>query len=572
MAISLGKAILLTALSAGSTGDGDVVFRAMHDELDRSMQQLQLPGHEKPFFISYTVRDVDKYAVAASFGGITSRHCTHTRSMEPQVLVGDYKLNSNKDPYFSFSRAARFMGPFMHSGSDGVVLPVDDNYYALRRAIWEETDDRYKNAIENFAAKKAYLAANKVTERPDDLSKETPEVIVEPLGKLTFDRSRWDQNVRQLSDVFRTYPYISRSAIGFAAGLENRWYLNSEGFKNRQSIPGCGLGLLAVAPRDDGSKAGDCEFVFADTVEQMPALPELEKMTREFAERLDKLRTAKAVTEEYDGPILFEGQAAAEFFADILAPQLGNTQESSGYSMSKNLWREKIGQKVLPTFMSVTDDPAAKEYKGTPIYGASSVDEDGLRPQKLTLIDHGILKTFCMSRIPTRQLTKSNGHSSGGVGVPTTLFITADTSVPFSQLRARLIAEGKEQGLKYVYIIRRLSNLLSSAVASGEGISRTSGDVVLMPPQLIYQVSTADGHEELVRDVSFSHVEMRVLKDIEGCADDSKAYPVVGMLMAKSVVTPSILIKEMELEKRQGKPTKNEPILEHPYHESHKKK
>ena len=569
MAGLIAKALVMMALAGASTGDKDIVLRAMDDEMLRSQDTLRLQDHPKPFYIDYRVRDFDNYGSAASFGALTNRTCRHWRTLKTHVLVGDYKLNSSKEVDFSYMGSARILGQFM-AGSSGAPLPIDDDYFALRRAIWRETDQKYKDAIESLAAKNAYLVANKVSERPDDLSKEEPVVSIGPTGTLNLDRAQWDETVKRLSGIFRNYSHVRRSTVGFFTGVENSWFVNSEGSKNRTTQPTCAIVMLAIASRADGSKAADCDFITRDSIAQMPSPAELQKHTEEFAERLEKLRTAKSASEDYDGPVLLEGQAAAEFLAQTLAPLLGNSQERGSFGPAKNIWREKLGQKILPTFISIIDDPSAKEYRGSPIYGTTNLDDDGLKAEKLTLVDHGILKTFCMSRIPTRQLTKSNGHSLGGVGTPTTLILETDHPQPLKDLKASLIAEGKEQGLKYVYIIRRMTNMISAASAgSMSSLMHSGGDLAASPPLCAYQVSTADGHEELIRDVSFGHLGTRVFRDIEACADDSKPYPLI--LMAKNFVTPSILIKEVEIEKRQGKPTSNEPILENPFFSTHPK-
>ncbi len=74
--------------------------------------------------------------------------------------------------------------------------------------------------------------------------------------------------------------------------------------------------------------------------------------------------------EDYNGPILFEGDAAGEFFSQTIGQNFGNPVDPLGGGIaammgSTNPLKEKVGQRVLPTFLSVMDDPFATDYKGT---------------------------------------------------------------------------------------------------------------------------------------------------------------------------------------------------------------
>jgi TldD protein len=566
MPVILKTYLLLAAVAGGAAQpSSDVVLNAMEDELARSKSSLELTGHDKPFIVEYNVRDSESYAAMGSFGALSLEACRRSRSLNSNLLLGDYKLNSSNNSYgWSDNGAASSLFSALSRGrNSGAQLPIDDNYFGLRRAIWRDTDSKYKKAIENFAAKKAYMVANKTADRPDDLVKVEPIVVMNPIGKLVVDKTQWQANVKDLSSIFRAYPRIQKSVVAFATGNENRWYINSEGFKNRTTRPATFMLVMAAANRDDGSRAFDCDFIMRDNPQQLPPETELKKQVKELAERVEQLRKAKPITEDYDGPVLFEGEAAAQFLADTLAPNLGNSGEGGMFSSSNNRWREKLGLKVLPTFVSVVDDPNATQIANVTVYGGRPVDDDGVRPEKITLIDHGVLKTFCMSRIPTRQLSTTNGHSVNGVGMPSNLILTADGACSKDKLRERLIQEGKEQGLKYVYIIRRMASSLSSITGGDSGNSDSS----TLPPLCAYQVSVADGKEELVRDVYFTHLTNRILRDIEAAADDARPYPILSGNVSNTFTSPSILIKDVEFQPRTGKPTKNDPILANPFFE-----
>jgi len=230
----------------------------------------------------------------------------------------------------------------------------------------------------------------------------------------------------------------------FYARAESRWFLNNEGFKNRGGDAIRGLLFGAVIQSDDGMKLADGELLVGRTDQELPSPEALEQAARDLAKRLESLASAPKA-EEYTGPILFEGAAGAAYFAQALAPQLGSSQEPLGRGGAGYPWKEKIGQKVTVGFLSVTSDPSAKESGGVPILGGYEVDDDGVRGQKLSLIEKGVLKTFCMSRIPTRNIKKSNGHSRDGIGGPSTLFVDSTKKWTAQKLRERLLELGRDE-------------------------------------------------------------------------------------------------------------------------------
>src|SRR5258705_3682281 len=90
----------------------------------------------------------------------------------------------------------------------------------------------------------------------------------------------------------------------------------------------------------------------------LPGEAELSKKLETTATDLIALRKAP-VAEPYDGPAILSGRAAAVFFHEVLGHRLeGHRQrdEEEGQTFTK-----KIGQEVLPNFLSVIDDPTLHE-------------------------------------------------------------------------------------------------------------------------------------------------------------------------------------------------------------------
>src|SRR5690606_4642514 len=100
------------------------------------------------------------------------------------------------------------------------------------------------------------------------------------------------------------------------------------------------------------------------------------------------------------------------------------TGSQSGFLKNEHPYSNQTCKRVASRLVTVVDDPVATDYKGTKLLGHFEVDDDGVPAQKLTLIEKGVLKTFCTSRVPTRGVEGSNGHSGNGSGTTSVLFVT----------------------------------------------------------------------------------------------------------------------------------------------------
>jgi len=574
-------AVILLASSLPAHADSqEYVMKAMQDEMARSMTRLKLNDHPGPYFISYTITQYDTLNLLASGGSIASDENKCWRDLKVDVREGDYKLDSSN---FSAASLAGQAGILPH----GNVVTVEDNYDAIRHTLWLRTDAAYKTAIKNLEAKKNYLAQNNVRERPDDMSKEKTIIIVDKPLKFDADGDRWRATIKSLSAIFRQYPEIQHSLVGFSASGCNDWFVNSEGTRCREYQNQYLITVMASLQADDGMQLADSRVFAGYSESDLPTKEALAQSVKAMATSLVKLKSAP-LADEYRGPILLEGQASAEFFNQVLRSNLGHAQENlasgleNAHSARRNPLKELYGRRILPEFITITDDPMAKTFKGQTLFGGYKVDDDGVQPQKIVLVDKGILKTFCTSRTPTLHTDHSNGHSVNGVGESNILFIDSSNQLSKDQLKAKLIELGKKEGLKSVMIARRLSTYdagifdpasmlaeVKANVANG-----STGGINARAPLFLYSVSVDNGSEQLVRGAQFSALSLRLLRDIVCTGDDAKPYLGMQGLFAGSsglsytdLISPSVLIEEIELRKPERE-TDKLPYLPNPYSES----
>jgi predicted Zn-dependent protease len=291
----------------------------------------------------------------------------------------------------------------------------------------------------------------------------------------------------------------------------------------------------------------------------LPGQPELEAAIRELGKSLEALRKA-SMTEPFNGPAILSGRAAAVFFHEVLGHRLeGQRQrgDEEGQTFTKELNKE-----VLPTFLSVADDPTLTAFGKTWLSGNYEYDDEGRKAQRVALIQDGVLKTFLMSRLPIASFAASNGHGRASTGhVPTgrqgNLIVTSTKSVPEAELRKQLIEEAKKQGKPY--------GLYFEDISSGFAVTqRSSPQAFSVVPLVVWRVYVDGRPDELVRGVSIVGTPLAAMKRILATGDRSEVFNgecgAESGTVPVSAVSPAMLLSEMETQ-RQQQGTARPPIL-----------
>jgi TldD protein len=540
-----------------SSGQSDPVLRAMDDELQRSVKELQFKDVEKPYFIQYIVLDEEEFNIDATFGAITSSGHNRGRSLQVQVRVGSYDFdNSEFLPNPSFSNAPPPAGILTST-------VIEDDYNAVRHAIWLATDAAYKQAVEQLARKRAFVE-NKVREvQIPDFSRENATTAVAARQKLEFDSAKWEPQIREWSAIFREFPAIQQSGVSLRLRLTNRYLVNSEGTRTFQPHLLVSVDAGASVQSADGMRIGHSVPFNATSLEQLPSSQEIANSVRQLATDLTAVRSAPVLDADYSGPVLLIGQASAEMFARVLAPNLSGqrqplSERDQGTPRSELV--DRMNRPVLPRFLSVFDDPTEQRVGKRELIGSYSVDDQGVPARRVTLVQDGILKGLLMSRRPAKDIPQSNGHGRSGypgresaqIG---NLFIQASEGKSYEDLKQELIKMCTTENLDYGLVIKAIDSDNRAAV----GV-----------PVLTYKVYVADGREELIRGASINSVSVRSLRQIEAVGSDSfVANRLTGAREAVtpvSVVAPSVLVEEMDVKKpsvAQQKPA----FLTHPFFE-----
>lgn len=487
----------------------DTVLKAMHDELDRSMKQLRLENLEKPYFISYRVLDSDDTSVSASFGALTSSSHGRSRRINVEVRVGSYELDNSNFVSFGFEMSgvtAVFNG--------NAQLPLDDDYNELRRQIWLATDATYKKAVQDLAKKRAALQNTVDTEQTSDFTKETPLQISLDAPVVQVDVAKWESTARGLSGLFRQMPDIYTSSVSFWAGNSYVRYINSEGTSYTRREPAITFNARATTQAPDGTPLEDFVWLYARSLDELPSADELAVRVRALGQRLKDIRATSKI-ENYNGPVLVEGDAAPQIFefafvTDLLGIRRPLMDSQAAMLMQRsspgeNPFLDKIGARVLPDFLSVTDNPTLSEYKGVRLAGTCKVDEDGVPTRETILVENGILKTLLTTRDPVRGFDHSSGSRHAGQAAPSNLFVIARNGLSNSDLRAKFLVMVKERNREYGLVVRRM---------------RTSQQPLVVAKLYL------DGHEEQIHGVQFAGLNAAAFKDIAAASSDQNILTV----------------------------------------------
>jgi TldD protein len=400
-------------------------------------------------------------------------------------------------------------------------------------------------------------------DKSPDFSREQAKVHVgEKLTSPAFDRKQWEDEVRRLSGMFRKYPDVYYASVVLQVSNVNSRMVTSEG--SEIAVPGSSIRLVMEAQTraDDGMDLLRVETFQAPGTSGLPNEAELNKKIEQMAVDLKALRDAP-VAEPYAGPAILSGRAAAVFFHEVLGHRLeGHRQrgEDEGQTFTK-----KVGQEVLPKFLSVADDPTKKEIEGVKLAGTYEYDNEGVPAQRVEVIQDGVLKSFLMSRMPIKGFDSSNGHGRNEPGrMPTgrqgNLIVSSTQTVPESQLREKLIEEVKKQGKPY--------GLYFDDIQGGFTLtSRSAPQTFQVLPVIVYKVYADGRPDELVRGIDILGTPLAALTRIVTTGDKQHVFNGVcgaeSGYVPVSAVAPAMLFSEMEVQKQQhGR--ERPPILEAP--------
>jgi TldD protein len=532
------------------------LLAALQAELQRSVKTFDAQD-PSAYYIGFTVTDTQRVDVSGSNGALLNSNETRNRWLEVSVRTGSYNLD---DTHKVGERQ-------MQGGGPGVAVPVDDDPEVLRRAVWLETDKQYR------AAEEALIKINTGKEvkvetaegRAPDFSREQPHTYIGPQVSISVDRKPWEANVRAYTKAFRESAAIINSIVTFSAQAQNVFQITSEGTQLQFGQIRYRLELFIQGKAPDGmdiDRYYNFDWVDPKDAPDDKAVYAAEATMRKELEGL----VAAPINDPTVGPALLTGRAAAVFFHEVFGHRAeGHRQKdvTEGQTFSK-----KVGEQILPSFLSITDDTTMKKLGRQDLLGYYQFDDEGVPAQRVTLVDHGVLKNFEMSRSPLVGFPHSNGHGRRQLGATPVsrqgnLIVQSSKTMTDAQLRAKLIELIKEQGKPY--------GLLIDDIAGGFTFTgRGQPQAFQVLPLVVYKVFPDGRPDELVRGVDIVGTPLAALTKIVATGDTPEVFN--GYCGAESgsvpvaAASPAILTSELEVQKKETS-TDRPPILPPPAHD-----
>jgi len=536
------------------------ILGALKTEQTRSMKKLHLSGEDGPYFIRYLVRDYDSYDLSARFGAMYESSYQRVRQAAVEVRVGSYQFDNTADDsaekFIDFDDFDRYQ--------PSMFAPIDNDVEAMRGTLWLLTDARYKQALAALHKKRGARVTKMVEdEKMPSFSREKPARAVDPGVTLTLDTGVWSDRLRRLSALFKAYPEIFDAQVKLSADHQTRYLVTSEGtaLVNERLI--YSLNLLATARAPDGLLVNHFKSFYGAGEAELPSEPELSRVAAQLATEVKHLCKAPML-DPFNGPAILLPEAAGVFFHEALGHRLEGERQNDNKEGAT--YKGQIGKSVLPSFISVIDDPTMARLGDVSLNGHYEFDDEGVAARPVTLVDHGILRNYLKSRTPVKGSLQSNGHgrSEGTldpIGRMGNTIVRSDKVVSYNKLKEMLLDEIRRQKKAFGLII---------ADISGGQTNTTTYDFQAFKgmPRVVYKVDGKTGEETLVRGVEFVGTPIGSLNRIVAASDHPAVFN--GFCGAESgyipvsTVAPALLISEIELQ-RTRRAMERPPLLPAPW-------
>jgi len=532
------------------------LLAALQAELERSMKTLK--SQDPPaYYLGYTITDTQRADVSGSNGALLNSGEARNRWLEVSVRTGTYETD---DTHKVGERTQTTAGP-------GKAVPLDDDPGVLRRAVWLETDSQYRAAAEALIKIKTgkEVKVDSVENRAPDFSREQPHTYIGPQLSFVLDRKPWEEKVRAYTHAFRESAAIINSIVTFTAQAQNVFQVTSEGTQLQFGQIRYRLELFIQGKAPDGmdiDRYYNFDWVNPADAPDDKAVSAAQATMRKELEGL----VAAPINEPSVGPALLTGRAAAVFFHEVFGHRAeGHRQKDAAEGQT---FAKKVGEPILPSFLSIVDDTTKRKLGSDDLLGYYQFDDEGVPAQRVTLVDHGVLKNFEMSRSPLVGFATSNGHGRRQLGATPVsrqgnLIVESSKTVTNAQLRAKLIALVKEQGKPF--------GLLIDDIAGGFTFTgRGQPQAFQVLPLVVYKVFADGRPDELVRGVDIVGTPLAALTKIVATGDTTEVFN--GYCGAESgsvpvsAASPAILTSELEVQKKETS-TDRPPILPPPAHD-----
>ena len=505
-----------------------------------------------PYYMEYQLIFEEKEEIEASFGNIISEFESKRGYFGSRIRLGDYYFDSSIYP-------DEFYSPMEEENTiTHIIRNFEIPFYEdtlTKETIKKITFRNYQISKIRYLEKKAKKIQEIEYDTLPSFTKEVPEIYIDKESYKKINKENIKKIIKEISKIFKKEKEILSGKVSYSSINYKKYFVDTEGRKIFEIRNYNYIYINAQAKADDGMWVSDFENIFFYKEDEIPSKDSLLNLSKKIIENVKNLKKAK-VQEAYKGPVLIKSPASGVFFHEILGHRLeGHRQRSR---IEGEIFKEKIGEKILPEFINVYDNPNLKYFKKFPLSGFYKFDEEGIRGKNAILVEKGVLKNFLLSRRPLLNFKNSNGHAraspfyiSYSFEPPcprqSNLIIENLNPIPFDSLKKILIKECINQNKEYGIIIEKIS----------EGRTQTTKFTIetFESEPIVAKRIYIDGKEEYIRGIRFGGTPLISLKNIIFLGDDEKVYNgfcgAESGIIPVSISSPSVLIRELELTKKE---------------------
>lgn len=543
--------LLVGVILFSITGNAqDKLLQILKSELQREYEQLR-NADSNVYYISYRVDDITTYRVSATFGVVNAIDSSRVRVFTPSVRLGTYQLDNTHNMQFG--------------NTSGRLALVDDEAL-IKLAIWKNTDAAYKNAAqiyEQLLTNKRVRVAEEDTAA--DFSAAKKEVYYDPpvhYAALKPDLLRVAEDLKAITKVFKQNPDLLTGSCNYEFKITRKYFVDTDGSEIIENATGVWLYIFGNTKADDGMELPLTKLYFAFEPARLPSRDSIIADAVIISEKLSKLRTAP-LADPYVGPAILSGRASGVFFHEIFGHRLEGKRMKNEHD--GQTFKNKIGTEVLPSFLSITMDPTAKQVNGVDVNGYYRFDDEGVMGQKVDVVENGILKNFLMTRTPINGVSGSNGHArTAPGGIPesrqSNLIVTGKTDKTEADLRSMLIEECKKQGKPFGYYFADVQGGFTN-------VGRTTPNAFNVIPTEVYRVYADGRPDELVRGVDLIGTPLYMFMRIAACSKEMDTFNgscgAGSGWVPVSASSPAIFVDLIETQKK-SKSSERPPVLPRP--------
>lgn len=473
-------------LYAQKDAENDVLLRLLRQEMQQQFDSLQKTDHP-PYYMAYRVNETTEHLMTANFGHIYANNSSKTAILTIEIRVG----SPETDNYHYFNNRNTHLKQ--------IPLPIEENESLVRKIIRKETQEALQEAV--LQSVENHVKANVLN--PDDnqekylfMSFDKDGYYEPPIIDSHWNSEDWELRLSNCT-MFRTLGPTSKSAT-LRYHITRKYLVNSENSFFVENQPSALLTLRIEGLTHDNIPEHIERQYFAFYPDQLPDADALYDEMWKMESFLSNVLFAEN-SEPFRCPVLFSPNAASVLIHNLLGHELENSDNT--------IFRNRIGQKVLPESFTVYSDPTVSTVDGQHYGGHYVFDDEGVMGERVIHIMHGELQKMLASRTQEPNAYQSNGHARGSNQLPTVrqsnLFIESDKTLNNHQLFDMLMDEAARQHLDCGLYVEEVE------------VRCDTNGIITIYPTVCYLRSTNPRHpEEIIRDIKLTGSKQQWLNNL----------------------------------------------------------